>query len=350
MSNDLKTAEVLAFERKLSNSDGLMYAGKWSDRNKEESWQPIRLQEKAVRGTISNRLKNVVSNDPAKLNAEIQKSNSEKNANLQKVDIAALPVDCDTLKMKFSLRVLGNLEMPSVCNNPEYQKVLARKISTYMSDFQFKTLAERYAENIANGRFLWRNRVGVDSVEVKVTYVDADKKTVWLFDAENFSLRQFSENLTTDLAALSQVIQFGLMGEKPVYLEIESFARLGNGQEIFPSQELVLEKGSNKKGGKSRVLYKVQDIAAMHSQKIGNALRTIDTWYPNAEELGPIAIEPYGAVTTRGAAYRQPKDKADFYSLLDAWMLKDKTPSEEEQHYVMACLIRGGVFGASGKE
>lgn len=344
MSNDLKTAEVLAFERKLSNSDGLMYAGKWDDRSNAENWPSIGLQEKAVRGTISNRQKNAIANDPVKLNAEIQK------ANLQKVDVAALPADCDTLKMRFSLRVLGNLEMPCVCNNPKYQEALTQKISTYMNDFQFKILAERYAENIANGRFLWRNRVGVDSVEIKVTYLDANKKTIWVFDAENFSLRQFSENLTTDLTALSQVIQFGLMGEKSVYLEIESFARLGNGQEVFPSQELVLEKSSNKKGSKSRVLYKVQDIAAIHSQKIGNALRTIDTWYPEAQKLGPIAIEPYGAVTTRGAAYRQPKDKMDFYTLLDAWMLKDKTPLEEQQHYVMACLIRGGVFGASGKE
>ena len=85
----------------------------------------------------------------------------------------------------------------------------------------------------------------------------------------------------------------------------------------------------------------------MHSQKIGNALRTIDTWYPNpdGEELGPIAVEPYGSVTSQGRAYRQPKQKMDFYSLLDGWVLNDKVPDAEQQHYVMANLIRGGVFG-----
>ena len=31
--NPIKTASVLAFERKLCNSDGLMYAGSWKDRN-----------------------------------------------------------------------------------------------------------------------------------------------------------------------------------------------------------------------------------------------------------------------------------------------------------------------------
>jgi CRISPR-associated protein Csy3 len=56
-------------------------------------------------------------------------------------------------------------------------------------------------------------------------------------------------------------------------------------------------------------------------------------------------VEPYGSVTSRGRAYRQPKQKNDFYSLLDSWVLKDAAPRVEQQHYVMATLIRGGVFG-----
>lgn len=86
----------------------------------------------------------------------------------------------------------------------------------------------------------------------------------------------------------------------------------------------------------------------MHSQKIGNALRTIDTWYPDAGN--PIAVEPYGSVTSQGMACRQPTKKSDFYSLLDDWMLKDKSPDSGNQHYVMAMFIRGGVFGSSDKE
>ena len=117
---------------------------------------------------------------------------------------------------------------------------------------------------------------------------------------------------------------------------------MGRGQEVFPSQELILNRG---RGDKSRTLYHVNDIAAIHSQKIGNAIRTIDTWYPGADELGPIAIEPYGSVTTLGKAYRQPKDKIDFYTLLDKWIIEDKEPSIENQHFVIAVLLRGGVFG-----
>ena len=53
----VKTASVLAFERKLATSDAVMYSGSWQG----NQWQPIRIQEKAVRGTISNRLKNALT-------------------------------------------------------------------------------------------------------------------------------------------------------------------------------------------------------------------------------------------------------------------------------------------------
>jgi CRISPR-associated protein Csy3 len=127
-----------------------------------------------------------------------------------------------------------------------------------------------------------------------------------------------------------------------VLLAVTAFARIGHGQEVFPSQELLLDR---ERGSKSRTLYDVNGIAGIHSQKLGNAIRTIDTWYPEAASNGPIAIEPYGSVTTQGRAYRQPREKNDFYNLLDAWVLKDKVPPTDQQHFVIATLVRGGVFG-----
>lgn len=151
----------------------------------------------------------------------------------------------------------------------------------------------------------------------------------------------------TALAELAGVIQAALQGKGYALLEVHGYVRMGAGQEVYPSQELILDKG---KSDKSKVLYHVKGIAGMHSQKIGNALRTIDTWYPDEDGVGPIAVEPYGSVTALGKAYRQPKQKQDFYNLLDGWMIKDQVPSLEQQHYVIATLIRGGVFGESGKE
>ncbi|MFD2454531.1 type I-F CRISPR-associated protein Csy3 [Ideonella paludis] len=143
------------------------------------------------------------------------------------------------------------------------------------------------------------------------------------------------------------MIAAGLSGKTHVLLQVTAFARLGAGQEVYPSQELILDKAST---GKSKTLYVVSGVAGIHSQKLGNAIRTIDTWHPEAAEVGPIAVEPYGSITTLGKACRKPGDKIDFYNLLDNWLLKDKVPALEQQHFVMATLIRGGVFGDAGKE
>jgi len=56
MSVNLKTASVLAFERKLDPSDALFFAGTWDARTTSEHWTPVTIREKSVRGTISNRL------------------------------------------------------------------------------------------------------------------------------------------------------------------------------------------------------------------------------------------------------------------------------------------------------
>lgn len=341
MTKELKTASVLAFERKLDPSDALFHAGNWTARDASENWDPVRINEKSVRGTISNRLK-TAGQDPAKLDAAIQ------NPNLQTVDVAALPADADTLKVRFTLRVLAGTGKPSACNDAAYRQKLVATVDGYKQQHGFTELARRYAANLANGRFLWRNRIGAEQVEVQVAHLrDGAAAASWTFDALSHSLLDLSAPAAEAAQAqqLADLIASGLAGDGHVLLQITAFVRIGAGQEVFPSQELILDKGNSKK---SKTLYHVDKVAAIHSQKIGNALRTIDTWYPEAADNGPIAIEPYGSVTTQGKAYRQPKEKTDFYNLLDNWILKDKEPEPEQQHFVIATLIRGGVFGEAG--
>ena len=337
----LKTASVLAFERKLDPSDALFASGNWAQRNSSQNWPAVEVRAKSVRGTISNRLK-TKDQDPAKLDAAIE------NPNLQTVDVATLPADADTLKVSFTLRILGGAGTPSACNNADYQAKLLATVQTYVQVQSFGELARRYAHNLANGRFLWRNRLGAEQIEVQVApLVQGQASQTWTFDALAHSLRDFNA-ASADLTTLADTVAQGLAGSRHLLLQVTAYVRAGAGQEVFPSQELILDK---EKAGKSKTLYTVKNIAAMHSQKIGNAIRTVDTWYPNeAGQPAPIAVEPYGSVTSQGKAYRQPKAKMDFYSLLDNWVLKDQVPDVQQQHFVMANLIRGGVFGDSGKE
>lgn len=333
----LKTASVLAFERKLDPSDALFHAGDWQSRT---DWVPVAVREKSVRGTISNRMK-TKDLDPAKLDAQME------NPNLQTVDVATLPHDADTLRVSFTLRVLAGTGQPSACNDGDYRQKLLDTVKSYVDGHGFTELARRYAHNLANGRFLWRNRIGAEQVQVDVAHlVDGKAATKWSFDGLALSLRNFDSSAENAgaLKELTQLIANGLAGNQHVLLGVTAYVRMGAGQEVFPSQELILDRGD-----KSKTLYHVNKVAGLHSQKIGNAIRSIDTWYQEAEVNGPIAVEPYGSVTTQGKAYRQPRNtKDDFYTLLDGWVLKDNVPALDQQHFVIATLIRGGVFGEAG--
>ncbi|MCB1663295.1 MAG: type I-F CRISPR-associated protein Csy3 [Pseudomonadales bacterium] len=341
MAKNENIASVLAFEKKLVPSDGYMFGTQWNNRNEPS---PLKLKEKSVRGTISNRLKPAIQNDPVKLNKEVEK------ANLQTVDSCALETEQDTLELHFTLKVLGGIHQPSACNNAAFKQSYSMAAKAYVEKERFRELARRYALNIANARFLWRNRVGAENIEVQVRALNKGAEQEWQFDAHQFNPRNFDsdDHQVNDLAAC---IASALASEDDfLMLDITCYAQVGKAQDVYPSEELVLDKG---KGNKSKVLYEVDGVAAMHSQKLGNALRTIDTWYPEFNDpessAGPIAVEPYGAVTNLGKAYRTPKDKQDFYSFFDKWARGEALTRVEDEHYVMATLVRGGVFGESDK-
>jgi len=348
MAKNQDTASVLAFEKKLVPSDGYMYGTQWEERNSNASQTALQLIEKSVRGTISNRLDKATKGDPVKLNAKVE------SPNLQTVDSCALAPEQDTLKLHFTLKVLGGVQTPSACNNALFKESYTKAVNSYIEKEGFKELGKRYALNLANARFLWRNRVGAENIEVQVNALNKDNKQSWVFDATQFSTRHF-DNEDKQVIELGERIAAALSSEDDfLMLEINCFVQVGKAQEVYPSEELVFEKNNNKdKHKKSKILYSVNDIAAMHSQKLGNALRSIDTWYPEFDDAeksaGPIAIEPYGAVTNLGKAYRTPKDKQDFYTFFDKWARGTELERIEDEHYVMATLVRGGVFGESDK-
>lgn len=320
---------VLAFDRKLENSDALMFSGLWKDKGKPQ-WKEIAITDRRNRAVKGHKMSDAILNSPDGLQKEVEE------ANLAWGDDATLPHDCDTLKVSFTLRVLGNPHLPSACNKPSYQE----KLKTIIEGYDFDELSARYALNIANGRFLWRNRICAEAVEVHVK--TQDEKKPLIFDAYQYPLRDLSSS-DEHIEKLQKVIKKGLSGEGFAFVTVEAYVKLGAGQRVWPSQEMVMKIP---KGEKTRHLFKLNSCAAMHSQKIGNALRTIDTWYTE-NALEPIAIEPYGSVTHRGQAYRASRN--DFYTLSKKWIIDDKALSDEEQHFVIAVLIRGGVFGESDK-
>ncbi len=313
---------MLSFERKLEPSDALMFAGLWEDKEAVNG-EKIKITKRQNRSTQS-------------AHGTSDEDKKKPNPASSDSDDANLPLGKDTLKVSFSLRIVGNLGKPFGCDSPEFEAIIKDKVADFKNSEGINVLAERYAYNIANGRFLWRNRVGAEEVAIHVKIEETD----FSFNAYDFSLNDFNKNKdNNELVKLAEKIKIGLLGdiESFVLINVNAYVKLGELQHVFPSQEMNV-------GKKGKVLFKLDDCAAIHNVKIGNAIRTIDTWYLRYNDIKqPIAIEPFGSVTQRGEAYRKDSKEGDFYSLMIDWV-NDKELNQEQQVYVVGNLIRGGVF------
>ncbi len=329
---NLTLPSVLSFDRRLEPSDALMLSGNWTNIGNANDWKKIELFVRRNRAVKSN-FKQEVLDDEDELKKQIEEPNIAWG------DDAALPSDADTLKVSYSLRVLGGLNTPSACNKKVYQDQFTKMVDGYLVDLGIDELASRYAYNIVNGRFLFRNRVGVPDIAIQVKHSSLSKPIE--FNAYDYPLKDTTTS-DTKILPLVELIKKGLKSEENIFIEVDAYVKLGNRQRIWPSQEMVM---NIPKGEKSRHLFALDGNAAMHCEKIGNALRTIDDWQTGSEM--PIAIEAYGNVTQRGVAYRSSRN--DFKTLLDKW-INGKSVTEEEKHFVIAMIIRGGVFGEGESE
>lgn len=319
--NKVKLASVLPFERKLETSDGLMYSGNWeNDPMDFKEWKEIKVSTRKNRSTQSAY---GISDEKKIVPNPVSSDNDDAN----------LLTGHDTLKVNFSLRIIGNLGKPFSCNEAEFEEAIVNTITDFKNDVGFGKLAFRYAYNIANGRFLWRNRVCAEKLKICVKGNSLDDTLI--FNAYDFTLKNFDLNKDNqNLINLANAIEKGLSGDNQSFVnfKIDAYSKLGNRQHVFPSQEMNM-------GEKKKVLFQLENCAAMHNVKIGNAIRTIDDWYSDAKF--PIAIEPFGSVTHIGKAFRMSKN--DLYTLMVKWVNGEKV-SDDEKHYVVANLIRGGVF------
>jgi len=352
-----KTADALSFEtgmlsyaRSLQISEGVFFGVNG------EKPIPVEVLEKGVRGQTSNDLK------PGK-------EKEAANSNIQTVEFAALPQGCTAVELDFSVRVLRNAMRPHACGSTTVGRTYAELASEYARVGGFTTLAELYTWNIANARFAWRNLFQVDSSVVRVTF--ADEKIG--FDPSILSLRKEANRdelaaamVEGDRAALNRFVDGmvrGLTTEVPFWFKVTWIGDMSPGQEIFPSQEYVRDANRDEK--LSRVYAKMRKVlgtgreigqASMHSQKIGAALRHIDIWHGD-EEYGPIAVNPYGGVQETAAVLRDPKSKSSFYDIRknaeDVLAAVRGAQSASDIpgsiHFMMANLVRGGVFGSSSK-
>lgn len=333
---------MLAYARSLQISEGVFFGINGERRI------PVEVLEKGVRGQSSE-----------------DKAKNPGLSNPQTVEFAVLPQGCTAVALDFSVRVLSKAMKPHACGNPMVGKTYEDLAAEYARAGGFGVLAELYAWNIANARFAWRNRFQVDASKVLVRFsgetivfdpsvlsledvADRDEMAAALVEGDRVALDRFIDGIAQGLVAT------------PFVFDVSWVAEMDAGQEIFPSQEYIREeraaKDLSRVYAKLPVFYGSREIeqASMHSQKIGAALRHIDIWHGD-EDYGPIAVNPYGGVQETAAVLRNAKNS--FYDIRKKAeeVIKDVVNAQTAAdipgriHFMMANLVRGGVYGSSSK-
>lgn len=341
----VKLPAVLSVQRGTIVSDGVMSSvvPQSDGSTKKES---IRVIRHGIRGTNIN----PKGDDPS---------------NIQRTESAKTCSSATGLEVRFAFRTIDATSLLFACASKDYRKALEEFVERFFQDGvpEFDELCRRYARNVLNGRWLWRNRtLGHVSVQA-----NAQGNT---YSSKGSSLMNFNNYTNDEISFARDVIAAGFLGQH-VAAEIVGTVDFGfTGQvEVYPSQNMV----TSKPDGFARSLYKTDLIAqkdllailstskkngadagdfsadmidmgraALRDQKIGNALRTIDTWYPDFNG-SPIPIEPNGASLEFNTIYRTKKSGSkELLTLIDE--LKPGTTVDPRAIYVMALLVRGGVF------
>lgn len=365
MAKKTDLPSTLAFSRGIEPTEGVMGAIKAKENfsgiadifSGASTFEQtvVEITTTTVRGTIANY---DVNSAASRVGSASKAINA---ANIAKVERALLPADADKLLIQCQLRFNESGTKPTMNNSAAFAGHIADFVKAYASKGGYDELAARYFIRAAAGSWAWRNRVG-EKIEVRLE-LDGDsiifaEGDVDLSSAE-YSLSSIAQEKQAAASAMIQKIGQALSGQTgAVTLKCAVLITMGFGAEVYPSQEFGSEATlsvDDKSGDKpTKVLSKVYDmrrrpVATIHARKIGNAIRTIDTWHGVAG-VGAIAVEMFGANTQQSVAHRINSD--DFYTYfkdVDVLAAQALNGLDARHHYVAACLIRGGVFGFGSK-
>lgn len=319
------------------------------------STEPLYVLHHGIRGTQN------VAGNKAKGSA-LGNAAAREVSNIQQTESAKLAPDAKLL-VKFNIRFIDLDDILFACatgKNSEVDVAAFREaFKTFVASAKnsegLNEVARRYVRNIVNGRWLWRNRIVAESIAITV-YEDngasKDEQPKHQFDALTVPFNHFND-FSADEIKLAEVLVRSMQGDRGANLRVEAVVDFGmGGIEVFPSQNYLEDKPK----GFSRSLYKISNEklqrqatntqllgqAALRDQKIGNAIRTIDTWYPDfAITQKIIPVEPNGANLDAQEFFRI-KDKSSAFDLMKK--LAELDPNSDDGKFLLACMIRGGVY------
>lgn len=336
----LKLPSMNAITRTISPSHGLFYSFDNQESGKNRVTNPIKLQEVSLIGTLGS------WKEGEKAEKEQDKKTEQKvSSNIQTVDTCFLPPEHDSYCLKFNLRI-ASLVDDIISNNEEVLAIFRQFVTDYKEQVGGTILARRYLSNLINGRFLWRNKYANNKIiGIKIGELSHQFEIDLNFNFD--SKFKDAEDQKKFNALVDRIAEALFDKEKVGVIYITATGTVGYGQEIYPSQEFV----NNDKETRSKVLFDVLSkgtrVAAFHSQKIGNAIRTIDTWYADDVDHA-IPVDPFGPDKKNQTLHRAGVGvkSNSIYSIFNRLLNPSKgvEPDSNDGHYLMACFIRGGVY------
>lgn len=199
-----------------------------------------------------------------------------------------------------------------------------------------------YAKQIANAELAFRNLDLMQRLEVRVKYEQSN--TV---EGGSIVFKSVADN-TLNIVKLASLIALALSGGPKLHLLIDTRIRYSyEGIEVYPSQEFSEATGEAEKLGRTYAK-DASGHAYIHSQKAGNAVRTIDTWYSDDADFA-LPVDPFGPCKYEAKCYRLPNKGKSLYDLLTriygySFEKIDEMP-DNEKNFVLACWVRGGLYG-----
>ena len=302
---------------------------------------PVKINEVTVLGTISEFKEKYYTNSN---NDEINPGGN----NPKTVDSAYLEPNISTFCIKGSIKILSECMSLNVCQNKanadfKTSEMVQKAMNLIKEKGGIQTISKAYASRIASGSFAFRNRYAINP-RVEVTVGKALEPIK--FECNNE--KDFGN--CKGLESLSNEISEALSDEfKILILSYKFFGTLNAGGEIYPSQEFA------QKNNKGKILFTnpingFKNAAGIHSQKIGNAIRTIDTWYSNYKNSKrALPIDPYGPDKQEATANRRPGSGESFYDILASLdklvkRIENGGDIDGKALYFAAMMVRGGVF------
>lgn len=273
-------------------------------------------------------------------------------SNLHKYEHCYVPIDAKYISCKFSVRFEANSISPERSQLSETVQTLEEFSDLYNKAKGYNYLAKRYLKSIYSGIWLWRNQ---QTLNTCLTINSTEGLQLIIRDVHS---RRYSDDWNeyqVQIDHIAESIESAFIDPSKYFgLEVEGKLTVQPGMPIYPSQAFIEKEHKKSKVLQSTTINGLR-TAIFSADKIGAAIALIDDWFPDADH--PIRVGSYAADKNRNTCYRHPDSGLDLYTLLKSiekvidQLEKFNTSGvvPVEAHFIMANLIKGGLFQRGGK-